>query len=126
MRRPAGPVETARPPEQLARDEEIRRWLDRYATAWRTHDVEMLRRMGQVTSEREAQALRAYFDRVSDLDVELNVISLRDDGDRTTVVFTRRDRFRDPAGRLVLKESPALEKEIIRTPDGLRFARPTG
>ena len=126
MRRPAEPVETARPPERLARDEEIRRWLDRYATAWRTHDVEMLRRMGQVTSEREAQALRAYFDRVSDLDVELNVIALRDEGDRTTVVFTRRDRFRDPAGRLVLKESPTLEKEIVRTPEGLRFARPTG
>ncbi|HLY38205.1 MAG TPA: hypothetical protein VKU61_09220 [Candidatus Binatia bacterium] len=126
MRRSAEPVETARPPERLARDEEIRRWLDRYATAWRTHDVEMLRRMGQVTSEREAQALREYFDRVSDLDVELNVIALRDEGDRTTVVFTRRDRFRDPAGRLVLKESPTLEKEIIRTPDGLRFARPTG
>jgi hypothetical protein len=82
--------------------------------------------MGQVTSEREAQALREYFDRVTDLDVELNVIALRDEGDRTTVVFTRRDRFRDPAGRLVLKESPTLEKEIIRTPDGLRFARPTG
>jgi hypothetical protein len=126
MRRPAETLEPARPPERLARDEEVRRWLDRYATAWRTHDVEMLRRMGQVTSEREAQALRAYFDRVSDLDVELNVIALHNEGDRTTVVFTRRDRFRDPAGRLVLKESPTLEKEIIRTPDGLRFARPTG
>ena len=107
-------------------DQDVRRWLERYAAAWRAHDVEALRRMGQVTDDREADALREYFERVHDLDVELNVIALSTDGDRTTVRFTRRDRFRDPAGRLVLKESPTLVKQIVRTPTGLRFARPTG
>ena len=108
------------------REEEVRRWLARYADAWRAHDVEALRRMGQVTSDREADALRAYFASVNDLDVELNLIALDMEGDRTTVRFRRLDRFRDPAGRLVEKESPTLEKQIVRTPDGLRFARPTG
>ncbi len=107
-------------------DQDVRRWLEHYADAWRAHDVEALRRMGQVTNDREADALREYFDRVHDLDVEVNVIALSTDGDRTTVRFTRRDRFRDPAGRLVLKESLMLEKQVVRTPTGLRFSRPTG
>ena len=104
----------------------MRRWLERYAGAWRAHDVEALRRMGQVTTDREVEALQAYFDSVSELDVEVNVIALRTEGDRTIVRFTRRDRFRDPAGRLVLKESPTLEKQVVRTPSGFRFARPAG
>jgi hypothetical protein len=117
----------AREPERPAsREEEVRVWLERYAAAWRAHDVDALRRMGQVTTDGEVAALRAYFETVRELDVELNVIALRAEGDRVTVRFTRRDRFRDPAGRLVLKESPTLEKEIVRTPAGLRFVRPTG
>src|SRR5207247_683879 len=35
-------------------DQDVRRWLERYAAAWRAHDVEALRRMGQVTNDREA------------------------------------------------------------------------
>src|SRR5437773_10980733 len=42
--------------------------LQRYAKAWRGHDVEELRRIGQVTSEVQAAALRDYFARVEELD----------------------------------------------------------
>jgi hypothetical protein len=127
---PPRPIVVARaapPPRPAYRpEEEVRRWLESYASAWRAHDVEALRRMGQVTSAREADALRVYFDGVRDLDVELNVVSVHVEGDHTTVRYTRRDRFRDPAGRLVLKESPLLEKTVVRTSDGFRFARPSG
>jgi len=121
----AGVRLAARTPERTS-EEEVRIWLERYAAAWRAHDVDALRRMGQITTDGEADALRSYFETVRDLDVELNVIALRTEGDQTTVRFTRRDRFRDPAGRLVLKESPTLEKQIVRTPAGFRFVRPTG
>jgi len=50
------------------------------------------------------------------------VIDIRADGDRATVRFTRRDTFRDPTGREVAKESPPIEKNIVTTPQGLRFA----
>jgi hypothetical protein len=123
---PPYPRYAARPPERASAEQDVRRWLERYAAAWRAHDVDTLRRMGQVTTEDEAAGLRRYFESVRDLDVELNVVAMRTDGDRTTVRFTRLDRFRDPTGRLVLKESPVLEKQVVRTPDGLRFARPTG
>lgn len=102
-------------------DAEIRRLLDRYAAAWRNHDVGELRRIGQVTSDSQAADLERYFAKVEDLDVEVNVIEIRSDGDRATVRFTRRDRFRDPTGRLVTQESPPIEKRVVRAPDGLRF-----
>ena len=125
---PASPFPryASRAPERTPPEQDVRRWLDRYAAAWRAHDVEALRRMGQVTTDGEAAALRRYFESVRELDVEVNVVAMRTEGNRTTVRFTRLDRFRDPAGRLVLKESPMLEKQVVRTPDGLRFAAPTG
>src|SRR5205814_1926708 len=50
---------------------EIEVLLQRYAAAWRKHDVDELRRIGQITSEAQAAALRDYFARVDDLDVEV-------------------------------------------------------
>jgi hypothetical protein len=40
------------------------------------------------------------------------------------VRFVRRDRFRDPGGSLVVKESPPIEKRVVRTPGGLKLAPP--
>ncbi len=102
-------------------DDEVRRLMDRYAAAWRNHDVGELRRIGQVSSDSQAADLERYFAKVEDLDVEVNIIDIRTDGDRASVRFTRRDRFRDPTGRLVTKESPPIEKRLVRAADGLRF-----
>jgi len=128
---PTIPTGNREAPQQLASrgadtrpggmEEEVRRLLDRYAAAWRNHDLAELRRIGQVTSESQAADLGRYFAKVEDLDVEVNVIDIRPEGDRATVRFTRRDRFRDPAGRLVTQESPPIEKRVVRSPDGLRF-----
>jgi hypothetical protein len=122
--RPApAPTQSARatPAPGAPADDDVRRWLARYAAAWSAHDVEALRRMGQVSTDDEVDALRRYFERVSDLDVELDLIALEVHGERTIVRFIRRDRFHDPAGRLVEKESPPIEKQLVRTSDGLRL-----
>ncbi len=110
---------------------EIEVLLQRYAAAWRKHDVDELRRIGQITSEAQAAALRDYFARVDDLDVEVQLLEVRPRGDHRTVRFTRRDRFRDPLGRLrdrfrdplgrlVSQETP-VQKDVARTASGLRF-----
>lgn len=99
----------------------VRGLLDRYAAAWRGHDVDTLRAIGQVTNDGQAAALRQYFASVGDLEVEVRVLDIRSDGDRATVRFTRLDRFRDPTGRQVSKESPPIEKSVVMTPQGLRF-----
>jgi len=102
---------------------EIEVLLQRYAAAWRKHDVDELRRIGQITSEAQAAALRDYFARVDDLDVEVQLLEVRPRGEHRTVRFTRRDRFRDPLGQLVSQETP-IQKDVARTASGLRFVPP--
>jgi hypothetical protein len=98
--------------------------LHRYAAAWQRHDVEELRRIGQISSEEQAAGLRDYFAKVGDIEVEVELLDVKPRGDRRAIRFIRRDRFRDPTGRPVSKETPPIEKEVERTPDGLRFAAP--
>jgi hypothetical protein len=103
-----------------ARDVEA--FFERYTAAWRQRDAAELRRMGHVTTDAQEAALRDYFGRVRDLDVQIQVLSVVPMGDRCTVRFTRRDTFRNPSGRLVSQETPPLDKDIVRTRGGLRLA----
>src|SRR5207249_4007777 len=93
--------------------------------AWRKHDVDELRRIGQITSEAQAAALRDYFARVDDLDVEVQLLEVRPRGDHRTVRFTRRDRFRDPLGRLISQETP-VQKDVARSASTRDACVPTG
>src|SRR5262249_4560338 len=102
-------------------DDEIRRLLDRYAAAWRNHDVGELRRIGQVTSDSQAADLERYFAKVEDLDVAVHVIAIQNEGDRSTVRFPRRALYRDPTAGMGTQEAPPIEKRIVRSSDGLRF-----
>lgn len=122
---PVPPPSPLPPPEpRPTSTDEVRRLLDRYAAAWRHRDVEELRRIGQVRTDEQAEGLRRYFATVEDFDVEVRVLDVVRKGDRTSVRFVRRDRFRDATGEIVSKESPAIEKEVVTTADGLRFAPP--
>jgi len=126
---PPSPPTTVPPPPPPLRagaeitNPEVEALLQRYALAWRRHDVDELRGMGQVASEAQARALRHYFATVRDLDVEVQLLEVRSRGHHRRVRFIRRDRFRDPRGRVVTRETP-IEKEVARTASGLRFVRP--
>jgi hypothetical protein len=95
--------------------------LGRYVAAWRSHDIDELRRIGQVSTEGQANALRDYFARVKDLEVDVELLDVTTRGDRHTIRFTRRDRFRDPGGREISQETPPIEKDVEWTDGGLRF-----
>jgi hypothetical protein len=97
--------------------------MERYKAAWRAHDVDALQAVGQVTTQGQVDALESYFDAVRDLDVDVTILEIVP-GDEARVRFVRRDRFRDPAGSLVVKDSPVIEKRVIRTPGGLKLAPP--
>src|SRR5438067_2923951 len=118
----ASVVPTPPPPDEQG----VRSFLDRYAAAWRAHDVDTLRQLGQVTTDEQARTLRDYFAKVGDLEVEVKLVAVRADGDRTIVRFTRHDRFRDPLGRVIAKDSPPIERVLVTTPDGVRFANAGG
>src|SRR5207244_2991001 len=72
----------------------VRGFLERYAAAWRAHDVDTLRRLGQVTTDEQARTLREYFAKVQDLDVEVHLVEVRSAGRRTVRLFTSRRRVR--------------------------------
>jgi hypothetical protein len=121
--RPVAPPTTAPPSPSATLDEaSVRTFMERWAAAWSAHDIAELRRLGQVTSDAQARALESYFARTPELQVQVEIRDVTIEGDRATVRFRRRDRFRDPAGQLVTQTSPTLEKEVVRGPHGLRLA----
>lgn len=108
-------------PAETSGAADVRGLLDRYATAYRQRDVDALRRIGQVTSDGQAKQMRDYFEKTPELDVEVKILDVSRDGGKTKVRFTRRDRFKDPTGNEVSKETPPIEKEVVETPDGLKL-----
>lgn len=122
----AVPPASAPPEPRAPGAAEVRGLLERYASAWRSRDVETLQAVGEVTSRGQADALRRYFAGVRELDVGVTVLSIDEKGTRTTVRFVRHDRFLDPLGRPITKQIPAIERDVVRTPQGLRFVAPGG
>jgi hypothetical protein len=101
---------------------DVRALFERYKAAWRNHDIAALEAVGQVATQGQADALKSYFESVEDLEVDVTILGIVITGDEARVRFFRRDRFRDPGGSMVTKESPVIEKRIVRTPGGLRLA----
>ena len=101
---------------------DIRALFERYKAAWRNHDIAGLESVGQISTQGQADALKQYFESVRDLEVDVTILNITFAGDEARVRFIRRDRFRDPAGNVVTKESPTVEKRIIPTPGGLRLS----
>ena len=103
-------------------DADVRALFERYKAAWRSHDIAGLEAVGQVATQAQADALKSYFESVQDLAVDVTILGITISGDEARVRFIRRDRFRDPGGNTVTKESPVVEKRVIRTPGGVRLA----
>jgi hypothetical protein len=101
--------------------EEVLAFLARYARAYESRSVGELERIGQITGERQADALGRYFEQVRDLHVDVRLLGVEPRGDGVRIRYRRRDRFRDPTGRIVDKETPPIEKDVRRTPSGLVF-----
>lgn len=118
---PATTTTTAARAAAGADDAAVQALLDRYAAAWSRGDVDALRALGQVTNDRQAEALRAYFAKTGPLESQVELLGIERSDGRITVRFRRRDRFRNPAGGVVDEASPPLEKTVVEGPGGLRF-----
>jgi hypothetical protein len=103
---------------------DIRALFSRYEAAWRNQDIAGLEAVGQIATQGQADALKSYFESVKDLEVTVTIVGITISGDEARVRFVRHDRFRDPAGNVVAKDSPIIEKRVVRTPGGLRLAPP--
>src|SRR5262249_20658612 len=99
---PPSPPPAPPPPPAAASgvtEDDVRALMFRYEQAWRTGNAAELRRMGHVDTDAQEQALTKYFAGTKDLEVAVHVLELHAEGGRGVVRFTRRDHFRDPAGR---------------------------
>jgi hypothetical protein len=103
---------------------DIRALFSRYEAAWRNQDIAGLEAVGQIATQGQADALKSYFESVKDLEVTVTIVGITISGDEARVRFVRHDRFHDPAGNVVAKDSPVIEKRVVRTPGGLRLAPP--
>jgi len=101
---------------------DVQALFERFKSAWHDHDIEALESVGQVATQGQADALKSYFESVRELSVDVDILEVTLGGDEARVKFIRRDHFRDPGGSMVTKESPVIEKRIVRTPGGLRLA----
>ena len=100
----------------------MRALFERYKAAWRAHDIAGLEAVGQVSTQGQIDALKSYFETVQGLEVDVTILEIKTSGDEAHVRFVRRDRFRDPVGNVVTKDSPTIEKRVVHTPGGLRLA----
>lgn len=126
------PVEAQEAPTQLAKETasttlprtmqaDVRAWMAEYASAWSRKDVAALREMGQIRTASEVEKLEQYFRSVGELRVDVQILSVKVDGDRAQVEFERTDTITDLQGRKQELKLPPITKEIERTSDGLRF-----
>jgi hypothetical protein len=116
--------DSSEPPPARTTAQEITQFLDAYTAAWRNRDLESLKRLGQFSSEEQAAVVGRYLATARDLEVQVEILGVDTQGDRHVVRFRRTDHFLDPGGRPVSQVTPPIEKEIVRTPAGLRFATP--
>jgi hypothetical protein len=98
---------------------EIEGLFAEYAEAWGRLDLERLRGLGMRVDPDEETVLR----RRGNLDVETRIVGVTPRDEGWIVRFTRVERFRNWAGRSVSQETPTLQRQIVRTTSGLRFAR---
>lgn len=96
---------------------ELQRWLQDYKKAWENADIEVLKELGHISSEKEEKKLRSHYSYVHDVTVSIQneVIDLNEDGSRAIISFDREDEWTDERGNRHRKPLPrttkALQKE---------------
>lgn len=98
---------------------EIQRWLQDYKKAWENADIEALKEIGHISSEKEEKKLRSHYSYVHDVDVSIQneVIKVNEDGSHATISFDREDEWTDERGNRHREVLPRITK-ILRKADG--------
>src|SRR4030095_964022 len=73
----------------------VRALVERYRQALQSKEVDAVARLSVSFSQRQRDALQAYFDNARDLQIEVTDVVVMTHDEEMTVSFTRRDRFTD-------------------------------
>ena len=109
-------VKVSRPepdPKELLKSE-IQTWLQTYKNAWEKGDIETLKELGHISSEKEEDKLRNHYMYVHDIKVSIQneVIEINDDNKETIVSFDRTDEWTDERGDRHKESLPRIIKTL--------------
>ena len=109
-------VKVSRPepdPKELLKSE-IQTWLQEYKNAWEKGDIETLKELGHISSEKEEDKLRNHYMYVHDIKVSIQneVIEINDDNKETIVSFDRTDEWTDERGDRHKESLPRIVKTL--------------
>ena len=100
-------------PKELEKSE-IQTWLQEYKNAWEKGDIEILKDLGHISSEKEEDKLRNHYLYVHDIKVSIQneVIEINNDKRQTTVSFDRTDEWTDERGNRHKESLPRIVKTL--------------
>src|SRR3989304_5291755 len=109
-------VKVSRPepdPRELLKSE-IQTWLQTYKNAWEKGDIETLKELGHISSEKEENRLRNHYLYVHDIKVSVQneKIEINDDNKQTIVSFDRTDEWTDERGNRHKESLPRIVKTL--------------
>ncbi|MEP9411456.1 MAG: serine/threonine protein kinase [Candidatus Brocadia sp.] len=95
---------------------EIQTWLQEYKKAWEKGDVETLKELGHISSEKEENKLRQHYKYVYDVQVSIynEIIELSDDNCQAAVSFDRMDEWTDERGNRHKRVLPRITKILCK------------
>ena len=104
---------TAPDPKELVKSE-IQTWLQEYKNAWEKGDIETLKELGHISSEKEEDRLRNHYMYVHDIKVSVQneIIEINDDNKQTIVSFDRTDEWTDERGNRHKESLPRIVKTL--------------
>jgi hypothetical protein len=76
-------------------DEEVRHWLEEYASALAAKNVTKLRALGEIDSDGEAAALRQKLDAMVNYGIQLENVRVERSASAAKVTFARAERWRE-------------------------------
>lgn len=93
---------------------EIQNWLQEYKKAWEKGDIETLKELGHISSEKEENKLRNHYVYVHDVRVSIHneTIEVSVDNTQATVSFDRTDEWTDERGNQHKEVLPRITKTL--------------
>jgi len=100
-------------PKKVVKNE-IQTWLQEYKSAWEKGDIETLKELGHISSEKDENKLRQHYMYVHDIKVSIQneVIDVNNDKKQTTISFDRTDEWTDERGERHKECLPRIVKTL--------------
>jgi hypothetical protein len=104
-------------------DAAVRALIETYRQALEGKAVERVAQLSVLFTQRQRDALQAYFDNAAELQIEVVDVVVMTHDQQTTVSFTRRDRFTDRESGRPVRLEVRLTKTVVRENGTWKLAR---